>query len=225
MTYRAGLPAPRYQSHPAKTPNHFPVSQPPGQVAASQMQSSKQAVQATAAAQQQQQRCNQAMQKAAAAPSPPGQELVVMHSLCTLEQLPVGTLAPSHCASPGQGRSLVALPDAHAEERPWQGTRQKPGQGTGQKQGQDKVQKPGQESGQKQGPRAGHQGSGPGMLGRSAAAALCSARCQHLEPRNAYRWETLWCGGFIALQRVPGRCAYILWTFKHTETCVNASLV
>ena len=203
MPYRAGLPAPRYQSHPAKTPNHTLVGMPSDQVAASQKQSSKQATQATAAAQQQQQPCNQAVQRVAAAVSPPGQELVVMHSLCTLEQLPVGTLAPSHCASPGQGRSPLALPDAPAEERPWQGIRQKPGQGTGQKQGQDqgqkqgqgtgqkqgqdKAQKPGQGSGQKPGPRAGHESSGPGMLGRSAAAALCSARCQHLEPRNAYR--------------------------------------
>lgn len=187
MPYRAGLPAPRYQSHPAKTPNHTLVGNPSDQVTASHKQPSKQATQATAAAQQQQQPCNQAVQRVAAAPSPPGQELVVMHSLCTLEQLPVGTLAPSHCASPGQFRSPVALPDALAEGRPWHSTRQKPSQGTGQKQGQDKVQKPGQGSVQKEGPRTGCEGSGPGMLGRSAAAALCSARCQHLEPRNAYR--------------------------------------
>lgn len=120
-----------------------------------------------------------AMQTSAAVPFLAGKELVVMHSMCTLEQLPVGCGTSPNCLSPRQGASLVVLPDVL--RRQGQDIGQQQGQGTGQKQGQGTLQE------QREKRSEGQEAFGPGMLGRSAAAALCSARCQLQEPRDAYR--------------------------------------
>lgn len=114
-----------------------------------------------------------------------------MHSMCTLEQLPVGCGTSPNCLSPRQGASPVVLPDVQPRlgqdigQHQGQGVGQEQGQGTGQKQGQGTLQEQREKRGE------GQEAFGQGMLGRSAAAALCSARCQLQEPRDAYRC-TMW---------------------------------
>ena len=195
MPYRAALPAPRYQSHPSKphtsAPGRKTCATPTAQqqpdkalqtpAAAHNKPSSKQTrqdVHCSTAASPMRASAKQAMQTSAAVKSPSGKELVVMHSMCTLEQLPVGCGTSPNCLSPRQGKTPMILPNVQQR----QGIEQQQGQ---QKQVLGIGRKEGQGAGQEQ--REGQEALGPGMLGRGAAATLCSARCQRQEPRDAYR--------------------------------------
>lgn len=118
---------------------------------------------------------------------------------CTMEQLPPGGTAFGACTleqlPPGRGIMLpqaVASPAQREVSTPVSVGLSKQGQGraptAGLRQEQQKA-----ESGQ--GTRPQGQGMGQGLRGiglfaRNAAAALCSARRQTLEPRNPYRLDT-----------------------------------
>ena len=89
------------------------------------------------------------------------------HVLLSPRQQRVNSPGPASLKKPGHDRALTCKPQQEREGH----------QGTGQGQGQGPKQA--------QGPRHGL--CGVGLFARNAAAALCSARRENLEPRNPYR--------------------------------------
>ncbi|KAA6421927.1 MAG: hypothetical protein FRX49_08246 [Trebouxia sp. A1-2] len=153
--YRAGLPAPRYQSHHPK-----PCTTPP--LAANRLQPHIQIpAQKDAAAHQQ-----QSLLVAESA----GKDAAALHA-CTMEQLPLGANALNSC-------TLEQLPQGSrvcspAVASPLMDRSSSP-----------VVMPAGMLAGHGPGLGAGLRGAG--LSARNAVAALCSARRQTAEPRNAY---------------------------------------
>ena len=154
-------------------------------------------------------------QKSSPAAGSGGKDAAALHG-CTMEQLPWGTTAFNTCtleqlpqgsrvcspavASPFMDRSSspVVMPAALlAGQGPGLGAGHGPGLGAGHGPELAAGHGPGLGAGLR---GAGHgPGLGAGLSARNAVAALCSARRQTAEPRNAYRWVSICPGAFSIL--------------------------